>query len=78
MIQLFRNGVLIEVGNDDRGSVFAQFEQSVVKWNDEFSGWTLFGDFLRIAFVPDVPEYSPTAYIPGTDPDLPVPQYLGE
>lgn len=86
MIRLFRNGVVDCVGDEE---VMHLFEDSVVQWNDEFSGWSSDGAFLRVDYIPDVTEYVSTdvpegkydipfvSLFPGTHPDEPVPPYLG-
>lgn len=54
MIALRRDGVVVEVGDD---LVMDDFEDAVVTWNNEFSGWDADGHFWSVRELPDVTEY---------------------
>lgn len=56
MFILKRNGRAIECGD---ATVLAEFENAVVRWNTERSGWDKDGNFLLIRELPDVTEYQP-------------------
>jgi hypothetical protein len=54
MIQLRRNGVVIEVGGAE---LLYTFEDRIFRWHTETSGWDAYGNYWRVTELPDVIEY---------------------
>jgi len=73
MLELRRNNRVVMQTDDDL--VMEMFEAMVTVWNDETSGWDRIGAFWSVREVPAIIVIDNED--DGTDPDRPVPDFLG-